>query len=167
MRFFKVHSELRMKEILDKFDKLSELESHNIFTSFFETYYSSRIGIHSYSNGNRVRGYYETGKRYARGNRLISQKNWFFLTVNETSRGTIVKGIIIGDIVIMSAICSSLLLMLINCLTNYLNINDLFELLLVASLCGLVFYEEFKTQIKLYDEIISLINGKTGDGSMS
>lgn len=92
MRLFKVRSKSSMNEILERFDQFSESESHNMLTSFFETYYSSRIGIHSYIDEKKVRGYYETGKQYAGGRRLISQKNWFFLTVNKTKNGITVKG---------------------------------------------------------------------------
>lgn len=158
MKFFKIDSKSNMNDILDKFDTLSEFESHNIFTSLFETYYSSRIGIHSYLNGNKVRGYYETGKKYARGNRLISQKNWFFLAVKQTQEGSSVKGFIIGDVFSMGIIYSVLLSMFYKFLTNS---YFLFEFLLVSLLSGLVLYNNaYKPQINLYDEIKSIINAE-------
>lgn len=158
MRFFKLHSKFSTKDILDNFDKLSESESHNILTSFFENYYSSRIGIHSYIDKNRVSGYYETGKRHPRVNTLVSQKNWFFLTVNQTTNGTTIRGCIFGDIFFMCMIYLPLILVLIDFLTNYPNLYGLFEFLLVSVLCGFILYKEYKIQIKLYNQIVSLIN---------
>ena len=165
MRFFNIYSKLSANDILNNFEKLSEFESHNILTSFFETYYSSRIGIHSYIDKNRVRGYYETGERYPRVNRLLSQKNWFFLTIKQTTKDTIVRGCIIGDIFFMCMIYAPVILLLIDFLTNHSNLYNLFELLLVSVFCGFILYKEYKIQMKLYQQIVSLVKGRQGDGS--
>ena len=157
MRFFNIYSKLSANDILNNFEEISEFESHNILTSFFETYYSSRIGIHSYIDKNRVRGYYETGERHPIGNSLVRQKNWFFLTIKQTTKDTIVRGCIIGDIFFMCMIYATIISLLIDFSINHLNFCSLFELLLVSVLCGFILYKEYKIQMKLYQQIVSLV----------
>lgn len=156
MRFFRILSKLNFNEILKGFNDFSELESHNIFTSLFESYNSPRIGIHSYTSENKVWGYYETGELDGRKIGLISFKNWFFITLKKQKNRTVVRGFIIGDIYVMGGIYIPIVAMLFDFL-KYQTIDKAFYFILTVLLFGLIILKEYKNQIKLYDEILSIV----------
>ena len=80
------------ERLLSQFRQYEELEKHHIF-QLFSKFYSSRIGMHTYVNGDKVTGYWEGGVRDRIGH-LAEVKNWMWLKLKETDNGTIVKGII-------------------------------------------------------------------------
>ena len=64
----------RLLFIIWKFNSLRAMEPHMIFT-FSDDYYETRIGLHTYINGDIIKGYYESG-RINRFDSLESEKAW-------------------------------------------------------------------------------------------
>ncbi len=76
MRFFKFKTSERKQDIIWKFNSLRAMEPHKIFI-FSDDYYENRIGLHTYINGDIIKGYYESG-RINRFDSLESEKAWFY-----------------------------------------------------------------------------------------
>ncbi len=74
MRFFKFKTSEIKQDIIWKFNSLRAMEPHMIFT-FSDDYYETRIGLHTYINGDIIKGYYESG-RINRFDSLESEKAW-------------------------------------------------------------------------------------------
>ena len=93
MRFFNFKTSESKEDIIWKFNRLRASEQHKIF-AFFDNYYNNRIGLHTYVNGDKVTGYYESGK-LTRHESLGSIKAWFYGKLVEKNGVCQFRGIIV------------------------------------------------------------------------
>lgn len=102
MRFFNFKSTKSKEDILWKFNRLRALEQHKIFAYFWESYNDYRIGLHTYVDGDKVRGYYEDGGLSR--DSLVSAKIWFYGRISERNGECHFRGIIVSSTIILEII---------------------------------------------------------------
>ena len=101
MRFFNFKSTKSKEDIIWKFNRLRALEPHKIF-AFYESYNDNRIGLHTYINGDKVKGYYESGGLYR--DSLVRAKVWFYGKLIERNGVCQFKGIIVSSTIILGIV---------------------------------------------------------------
>ena len=157
MKFFKLTTSSNYDTIINLFDRFIETEQHHILTSYFNQYKSFRKGIHAYVEDKEIRGYYENGLTTHSNSQLLRSKSWFFIKIKETIDGKIIKGLIVGDVLLTLGIYSVLISQLMNVVLNN-NPNSFigFSIMLIF---GFFFLRHsYKEQNNLYDDLITLLN---------
>lgn len=99
MRFFNFKTSKNKEDIIWKFSRLRAVEQHKIF-AFFDDYCDNRIGLHTYINGDMIKGYYESG-RLTRHESLGSTKVWFYGKVVEKKGVCHFRGIIVYSTILI------------------------------------------------------------------
>lgn len=157
MKFFKLTTNSNYDTIINLFDRFIETEQHDILTSYFNQYNSFRKGIHAYVEDKEIRGYYENGLTTHSNSQLLRSKSWFFIKIKETIDGKIIKGFIVGDVLLTLGIYSVLISQLMNVVLNN-NPNSFigFSFMLIF---GFFFLRHsYKEQNNLYNDLITLLN---------
>lgn len=110
---------------------------------FFNTYNDYRIGLHTYVNGNIVRGYYEDGKLNHRDS-LSNDKIWFCGKLVERKGVCKFRGIIFSSLILIE------LYILIQSISHR-------DPIWIALCLGYMFYEvrKEKTVYECLEEIMS------------
>lgn len=141
MRFFNFTSSESIENIITKFNCLRAVERHTIY-NIFEYYYDNRIGIHTYINGNTIKGYYETGE-LNRHDALQHSKVWFYGKLVENRGVCQFRGIIIS----ISLIIEIILLMQSLCA------KDPFAL----AICGVLIFFELRDERTMYECLYNMM----------
>ena len=103
MRLFKLKTSESKEDIIRKFNSLRAVEPHKIFTFSDDDYYENRIGLHTYINGDIIKGYYESG-RINRLDSLESEKAWFYGKLVEKNGVCQFRGIIFFSTILIDII---------------------------------------------------------------
>lgn len=93
MLFFNFKTLQSKEDIICKFKCLKALEPHKMIFDLFDSFNDYRIGLHTYVNGNIVKGYYEDGGLNRVGS-LANGKIWFYGKLVERKGICQFKGII-------------------------------------------------------------------------
>ncbi len=135
--FFNLKTSKDIEEIKHKFNFLCATEKHVPY-AVFDSFDDYRIGLHTYVNGNIVKGYYESGNM-SDGQILWKDKAWFYGKITEKNgvcrfRGMCFfspKATIIYIIAIMECIKGShpilFLMTLIFCYSGYKEVIEAYE----------------------------------------
>lgn len=99
MQFFNFRTSKNKEDIIWKFNSLRAVEKHRMIFIFFDRYNDNRIGLHTYVNGNIVKGYYENGgfNRSSLGN----SKVWFYGKLVEREGTCQFRGIIFSSFILI------------------------------------------------------------------
>lgn len=152
MRYFRLTANAEKTDIINAFFNYIEIEEHNIFTSYFKPYTSSRTGLHTYINGNKISGYYENSSTTHTRTQLLRSKNWFFAKVKDNT----VKGFIIGDIYLLLGIISALILAYINYFCNF-NSETMVNTFVISIFALVFLYASNREQKEIYNELKMII----------
>ena len=91
MLIINISSQESKEEILDRFSKYED-DVPSAFNPLAE-YFDSRIGLHVLIEEDRIKGYYEDGKKNSNG-KLMTGKNFFWIRVKECNEGVKLKGML-------------------------------------------------------------------------
>lgn len=150
MKCFYIKSKYSKDYIISRFEAFREYENHN-YWNIFDFYESDRIGIHTYINQNRVKGYFEDGTITRLGD-LQRIKPWFYASVKSKNGVSVIKGVIFPHPVFWILFMGSLLVSIIDFI--YRGGEAFIELLFML----FVFYIFSKTEIQNQKEIINWMN---------
>lgn len=127
--FFNLKTSKDIEEIKHKFNFLCATEKHVPY-AVFDSFDDYRIGLHTYVNGNIVKGYYESGARTT-SNTLCITKSWFYGKLIDNNGTCQFRGIVYFNPIIMIIFISAiiecivdshpilLLIILYNCFVGY------------------------------------------------
>lgn len=93
MLFFNFKTLQSKEDVIWKFNRLRASEHHKMIFDLVDSFNDYRIGLHTYINGNVVKGYYEDGGLNRVGS-LANGKIWFCGKLVESTGTCQFKGII-------------------------------------------------------------------------
>jgi hypothetical protein len=155
MKFFKLKTKATVENIINEFQEYEEYESHSILRPFFDRFYNSRIGIHTYTQENKIWGYYETGLR-GRTGELNGVKTWFYLFLNEEQGETEIKGYIIQELFTCFAIAYLIISVIVDVLRG-IKMGGIIALAFITLWCTFAFSALYNTEKTLYNDILNVI----------
>lgn len=101
MLFFNFKTLQSKEDVIWKFNRLRASEHHKMIFDLVDSFNDYRIGLHTYINGNVVKGYYEDGGLNRVGS-LANGKVWFYGKFVERKGLCKFTGIIFKPLIILA-----------------------------------------------------------------